>query len=296
MPPQTHTGTFGQYGFRFSDKTPGERYHIASIGWQEERSTAYSWNGLMRKDGGCLLQITLAGSGEIRLGADTRRLNAGDAFLVTIPGDHHYYLPEDSRQWEFLYVILYGQGVLTFWEDLQRKLGSVVRLPAESAPVQSVWEMFRLAERQKITDGYQASALVYRLLMELYRLTLPGEAPGDVWPESVAAAVSYIRQHYMEPAGLPEIAAAAGLSKYYFARQFHRCTGMTPVQYVTKIRIQKAVELLRTSELSVESIAQAVGYANGNYFGKWFRRIVGSSPGEFRRGREVSTFDHLTIE
>jgi YesN/AraC family two-component response regulator len=71
---------------------------------------------------------------------------------------------------------------------------------------------------------------------------------------------------------------------------------MTPVQYLTKIRIQKAAELLRSTSSSVTDIADEVGYANANYFNKVFRKAVGVSAGTFRNSKDVVGIDHLIID
>jgi YesN/AraC family two-component response regulator len=68
------------------------------------------------------------------------------------------------------------------------------------------------------------------------------------------------------------------------------------VQYLTKIRIQKAAELLRSTSSSVSDIAALVGYANANYFNKVFRKAVGVSAGTFRHSKDVAGIDHLIID
>ena len=95
---------------------------------------------------------------------------------------------------------------------------------------------------------------------------------------------------------LDEIAAAVGLSKYYFSRLFLKTTGSTPIEYLSKIRIRTSITLLSETDRTIDDIAQAVGYANGSYFIKVFRQWVGDSPGEFRRSKSTIAFNHFTFD
>ncbi|WP_127585416.1 helix-turn-helix transcriptional regulator [Paenibacillus koleovorans] len=105
-----------------------------------------------------------------------------------------------------------------------------------------------------------------------------------------------MRAKYAELNGLDELSEASGLSKYHFSRLFHRTKGVTPLHYLTNIRMEKAVELLRHSTLTVEEIAAGVGYASGNYFCKVFRSKTGSTPGQFRAGKGFAPVDFLLFK
>jgi two-component system response regulator YesN len=78
------------------------------------------------------------------------------------------------------------------------------------------------------------------------------------------------------------VAEHLGLSPAYFSRLFHRETGESYVDHVIGLRISEAKRLLRTSAVRVADVGAAVGYQNPQYFCTIFRRIVGSSPAEYR--------------
>ncbi len=88
---------------------------------------------------------------------------------------------------------------------------------------------------------------------------------------------------------LEDIAASIHVSAYHFARAFKATTGETPHSYVTRLRVERAQELLRTSSLSMPAIARRVGFSSKSHFAAVFLRLTGISPHRFRSvtGRNV---------
>ena len=95
-------------------------------------------------------------------------------------------------------------------------------------------------------------------------------------------ALVAIHENPAHPWQLEELAQKASLSRAAFAQRFKELLGDTPVNYVTKVRIQKAMELLVRTEESIERIAETVGYATGFALSKAFKRIAGVSPQHYR--------------
>ena len=95
-------------------------------------------------------------------------------------------------------------------------------------------------------------------------------------------AMEYIQAHSADPLTLPDLAARYGLNPSYFSRLFSSKAGMPLVEYINRIRIQKSCLLLKRSEASIMEIALAVGYNNLSHFNRYFRRLMGKSPHEYR--------------
>jgi AraC-like DNA-binding protein len=92
---------------------------------------------------------------------------------------------------------------------------------------------------------------------------------------------NYIREHYAENVQHSDLEQIAGLSRNYIIVQFKRQFGVTPMQYLTWVRIQKARELALQTNLSVSEIAGQVGYADVHTFGKMFKKKTGTSLSQF---------------
>ncbi|MFD1953582.1 helix-turn-helix domain-containing protein [Paenibacillus thailandensis] len=205
-------------------------------------------------------------------------------------------MPEDSDGWEFYFILFRQRHLEDLWREALRELGPLPRFEPGSPAIRLLQSVYAEARLGAIQDGYRASSLLYGFVMELMRSGFTHKHQKTSWPEAVRLAVSYIDEHYRELEGLDDIAAASGSSKYHLSRMFKASTGLSPMAYAAKVRIEKAVQLLRSTELTVEEIAREVGYANGSYFSKAFRGRTGFPPSEFRDGKELPAFNRIIFD
>jgi len=82
---------------------------------------------------------------------------------------------------------------------------------------------------------------------------------------------------------LSELADAAGLSAFHFAKLFKQSTGSSPHQYILQRRLERAKELLRNPQMSLSEVSQHTGFADQSHLTNVFRRFVGVTPAKFRR-------------
>ncbi len=109
-------------------------------------------------------------------------------------------------------------------------------------------------------------------------------AAGDV-PTAhagVAAAVGYVRAHCTEPVRVGDVAAAASMSVVQLERATRRIVGLSVRQLLVRFRVERAVGLLATTELTLSDVAARCGYYDQSAFTRQFRRVVGVSPGAYR--------------
>ena len=106
-------------------------------------------------------------------------------------------------------------------------------------------------------------------------------------PDDVLVHLRRARDHadrqYAEPLDLDALAAEARLSKYHFLRLFRTTYGVTPTEYVSRRRIERAQDLLRATNLTVTEVCHAVGFSSLGSFSSRFREVVGETPTEFQR-------------
>jgi AraC-like DNA-binding protein/mannose-6-phosphate isomerase-like protein (cupin superfamily) len=99
----------------------------------------------------------------------------------------------------------------------------------------------------------------------------------------VAAARDHLREHLDEPLRITPLARQFGMSRTRFFELFKAETGLTPNDYLQRVRIEKATELLTCSDQSVTMIAFETGFTSSQYFSKVFQKYAGHTPSAYRR-------------
>ena len=102
------------------------------------------------------------------------------------------------------------------------------------------------------------------------------------WDEDIQRALNYIHANLCQPLSIHSISKNASLSKSVLYRRFHSCFGCTVSQYINKKRIEKATELLRKGNWSVEDVSQQVGFSDCSYFSRAFKKEIGISPVKYK--------------
>lgn len=125
-------------------------------------------------------------------------------------------------------------------------------------------------------------AMAVQLLREFRRL--PAVRPTEAAPPAaVLRAVALMRRRLVDPLTVEEIAAAAGLSPFHFSRQFKAATGHPPHEYLVRLRVDRAQELLRRHgrAWTTAAIAQEAGFSDQSHLARHFKRVLGVTPGEY---------------
>lgn len=106
---------------------------------------------------------------------------------------------------------------------------------------------------------------------------------GGLPPAAMRRLQDHVDAHLSESIDLAELSVVAGLSVFHFARQFKLSTGVTPHYYLVHRRVQRAQQMLATTDLSLSDVAFANGFSDQSHLARHFRQIVGTTPGQFRR-------------
>lgn len=113
-----------------------------------------------------------------------------------------------------------------------------------------------------------------------YKTFAPPMTHGDA---AILKVQRWLQARSGEKSSVPMMARKAGLGERTFLRRFVDATALRPTEYVQHLRVHKARDLLELKSLTIEEVAGRVGYADPNAFRKIFVRVMGLSPGEYRR-------------
>ena len=131
-----------------------------------------------------------------------------------------------------------------------------------------------------IAEGI-ARAIAVHLLREFSQL--PARKPADAAPPvAVLRAVELMRRRMTDSLSLEELAHAAGLSPFHFARQFKLATGHPPHDYLIRLRVDRAQEIMRRErDWTMAAVAQDAGFADQSHMARHFKRVLGVTPRQF---------------
>ena len=100
----------------------------------------------------------------------------------------------------------------------------------------------------------------------------------------------YVAKHYREKISLPEIAGGLGISAPYLSRLFSEEKGVNLREYIVKVRVEKAENLLMYADQSMQTIGEYVGFPSQSYFCRMFRKVTGMTPRDFREKHKPKEF------
>lgn len=144
---------------------------------------------------------------------------------------------------------------------------------------------------QRIVNELNQREKHYRPLVLLYytelSVLLRRYMEQTYWPlcsdPAMKAAIAFIRTRFADPIAIADVAVRAGIGSRYLRKLFDRYLNLSPLEYLIQVRIDRAIELLRNTDLSVKEIAFACGFHSPQYFSRVFRRRIGRSPKSFTR-------------
>ncbi len=218
-------------------------------------------------------------------------VTAGSVFLLPPGSIHRYQAIHDFAHFnilfrpEFLNQVRFDLEELPGFQMLFRNPGSShLFLPeAEMANVMLALEDCR-RELDRREPGFQgaAAAAFLRVLTTVCRKARPQGGRSEENSFRISRVVEQLNNRYAEEFSVLRMAKLAGMSESNFRHRFSEVMGVSPVEYLTRVRLRMATPLLTTPE-PVIAIAYRVGFEDSNYFTRQFRKYTGLTPTGFRR-------------
>ena len=149
-----------------------------------------------------------------------------------------------------------------------------------------------LSEYEAAAPGFQqlldaaALKITHLLIRELFHLSRVNEHLSGRM--SITRAIDFLNSHYGERISVSDLASVANLSPSRFTRAFKEDTGMSPVEYIMRTRLDSAKRMLRGNDKTLSMIALDCGFNSSSYFYQCFIRAFGISPSEFRKSIQTT--------
>jgi AraC-like DNA-binding protein len=229
-----------------------------------------------------LVEFVVSGKGTLRFNRRKYELYPGVVFTYGMNMSHD--LCSDSEHPMTKFFVAYR--TLPGWND---PLHASVSDAGNVRWVRDI-ELLRSLFDQLIREGRRSGPLSMALALQYLALILYKTADAAVARDAQSAAaaeaygrvVAYIELHYAEIASLGDLRRRLGLNESYVCRLFQRFGDETPIQCVTRHKLNRAAELLLSQGDSISEIARRVGYQDPFYFSRLFRKRFGAPPSAFR--------------
>ncbi len=212
------------------------------------------------------ISFRIKGNAVFEHGSESTSVGAGEVAFV--PAGYSYTLDEKSRA--HLFVI--------HFDTVPDKISGLESIKVANP----LWyeEHFRMLHRiwQRKETGYRlaATSVFYRILEELER---EGEEKKPCTKDRLSRVVEYIHANYTDPTlSITRLAEMYGASSTYFRRIFKESMSSLPLQYLNKLRLKRAEELLRSGYYTVAQAAAESGFSDVKYFSRFVKKINGDAP------------------
>ena len=261
-----------------SDYALDNLLYIQSFSYQENGPRFYTF-----RENASSFQIlyTYEGKGEFEYGGKKSLLEQGDGLFINCRQPSRYHTIGDS--WKHCVLHFNGKNSDYLYDLFSKNGGSQFHQPL-SGHFQEILE--KIPHYMQLATPYRdidVSNTIENLVMTLIRSNDNYRFTGADVPDSIQAVINHMYAHYTEDVCLDDLAAVSGYNKYYFCRLFKKHFHMTPQEYIIQLRILRAKELLRDTEMSIQSIGNIVGIQDTNYFYRLYKSHTGISPASYRK-------------
>jgi AraC-like DNA-binding protein len=247
--------------------------------------SGHLWKGIRNH---ALIHHVVKGRGRVRLHRQEWTIGPGDSFLF-YPHNDLWYEADRVDPWSYLWIGIGGAKV-TQWLDMCgfSDARPVLRAREGSDPTQRCIDLLEAVEREQSGD-FSHPARIQALLFSLLDSLSPGtvkKAPSNSKTSPyIPEIIEFLNQAYSRKITTGIVANFAGLERTYCSHLFSQTMGISLMQYLTDLRMRKALELLKSTNLSVRAVAESVGYSDAGLFAKRFKAEQGFTPSEARRAR-----------
>ena len=217
----------------------------------------------------------ISGGMRILLDGRERYMRPGDVAIYP-PGARYHYI--FSGEGELYYYWVHFTG--TSAEEHIRRAGLLIEDLTTVGLDEELAAAFRsLMDSFYIIDAWQEEEAAGRLLVLLAALgRAAASQPTRLADMPVRRSLSHMESRYSERITVSDLAAMEFMSVSHFTALFRACTGFSPKEYLIRLRMHSAMEMLTHTNLSVAQISRSIGYDDPHYFSRLFRKHMGLSP------------------
>jgi AraC-like DNA-binding protein len=246
------------------------------------------------------LVIVTSGQSNHLLEEDSFHIQAGDVFVVP-PGVRHGYDCPENLMIVNLMFDLNGLGLprlgldelpgyhalFTFEPRLRRERQFSARLRLSMARIDEIDQLVAGIEQEVLQRSpgglFAAASYLMQVIVALSRDYSAQQHEESLDMVRLGTVMTFLEGHYDEAFSVEDLAHMAHMSERSFYRAFQTALGCAPLEYILGLRLQRASELLRSTDLKLDEVANRTGFSDGGYLSRQFRKHFHVSPRDYRR-------------
>jgi len=242
-----------------------------------------------------MVQYTLDGEGICIVNGHELHVKKGDLLLLS-NYQHHILKPVEGKTWKFAFVHIYNNDLVA---DIVNKFYAKHRYVfsgiSEDKILPYIRNMINLLNEDFKKNEFKVSSQIYQLLMTICEET--NVIQSDYVDSELSGVIHFLNQSFNTPIKLKDILRHTNYSKNHLERLFKSRMNMTIKDYISRLRLRKAQELIATTNMYYKEIAIQVGLTDYRSLVYLFQNSLGITPTEYReRSRRVQKEEHVSNE
>ncbi|HCY43602.1 MAG TPA: AraC family transcriptional regulator [Prolixibacteraceae bacterium] len=210
------------------------------------------------------------------------------SMLILRPGMWHRYKPDQNTGWTEHYIGFNGEFCSNLFHDGFFQAGKpVLYVGFQESLLKLFFEIIQLVKDEKTGHQQVAASTTILMLSKILSVVRNQEFAGKTIERTIRKACLYFRENLHANVNIETLAGELHVGYSYFRQMFRKYTGISPTQYHLSLRIQKAKDLLVSTDKSFKEIAIDLGFESYFYFSRIFKDKTGKSPMEFRKEHET---------
>lgn len=234
-----------------------------------------------------LIHYVVSGKGTFTCRGKAYSLSAGSSFFI-FPNELIKYESDSEDPWKYRWVAVRGEKVGTLLDKMSITPDHPIRTTAPRRRIQVLFaKILEILRQGNATSDLKATGFFMLLMGEYMEQTVTAtnkyayneeKSPDQVLVEQ---AIQWLTLQHTQPITIDQMAQSIGYHRTYLSAKFKQYTGMTPKQFLLKIRMERARSLLEKM-LSIKEVAMSVGFTDALYFSKQFKKWYGYTPTEYK--------------
>ncbi|TDF95802.1 AraC family transcriptional regulator [Paenibacillus piri] len=240
-----------------------------------------------------LVHYIVAGRGTFRCMGHEYHLERGGSFFI-FPGELVSYESDETDPWSYRWVGFKGSRADEYLYALGISQQQPVHATQQYRKMNALFRQLELTLHRRQPHCDMQSQGYLRLLLAEYaaqrlETDVPVEQSSGI-QQQVEQAIRWLTLQYHQPISIEQMAQSLGYHRTHLSKMFKQHTGMSPMNFLLKIRMERA-KLLLQETLTIEQVASSVGFSDPLYFSKQFRKWFGRSPSDYRQDQSNNPYD-----